>query len=1316
MGIGKNLQDFKMKSQINKTIGMFILAFAFMLMIANASAVAYETGTVTRIVGDSAGELESRLGDSPTVEKINIRDFYYSGWRGAILSALAQYSDALTFTDNPPYDYLDFRDEPKLYTSWIESESPYLQDSAGLIIYNLPYAGLYIPKKQSFVSELNTDSALVAPLSYPSAAFIDSLLCNVGYRGTLGEAFKRARNNYYLTVQGGNGEYPGLSLISYALYGKPYTSIMPSVLGENIEIKNNRYCSKYLSDDYEQSQTASISSLSISSSSDLQPESLQKSPGVMSIQSESSASENYARIVEFDTGDVSIVENGNFSVLTAENTALSSEEGSLVLPYGIKLSEFPLKTVIVKMELIEKSDAVDFEISNLPDWMYGNFTERICIEGNQSAEIKFSNAFTEDSEIISARINPVEIVDCANGTIRVYKHFKYKIEYIPYSPVLIKEIYAPEGADSAARITVNVSLQNIQTEEASGTISVKDQDNLIASKDISVNGGESIDTEIEFNAPNYNGTKTFDVEYSESDDVKTSRPFSMSISGGSGSTDILQFAGYVEKVIYSSNLTEGQINISVVFSNTIPVPLNVSVKAQLLKNGQIAYENTSSKIVKPSMWQEGVLIEDDTEDEFACDKGILDCSKAADENWNTNAYANSTSNGYVYEMHYIPDGIKDIKFNLKTNLQQNFICSLDGIDLDQKILQLRTPLSTPPKGIYCILSIREIYYSCPTQYWNNSAWVDTKGGFNETIGGCPDTVSQYYEGKIIWDIDNSSFSDNMFMLSMENVTPGNYSLKVTADYAYGQDTKTYDLKVNRFCSAEVCDGKDNDCDDLVDEHNVCPTFNYYCDKDNDMHISSKLNDNCSTYQCETQISRKCSLEKGNDCNDSNKNVYPNATEICDELDNDCDGIIDEGVKLTFYKDADNDGYGNVSISLNNFSCTAPKGYANNSNDCDDNSTGCNVNCTELKYLDNDNDTFGNLSIFKRACDAPLNYVLNNTDCNDNNSALNPGNDEVCNGIDDNCDSNIDDNACPTLNYFCDSDIDSFFNFDVSWSCSAYNCSKEGCLKEKGDDCNDKDVLINPAASEICDGKDNDCDSSIDENACEFDYYCDKDKDSHMSLDISGTCYSYKCVPSGCSVNKGDDCNDNDASRYPGNSEICNGKDDDCDDNIDENNACPVRTYYCDEDNDGIASQNGKTCNSYNCVPSACTESRGTDCRDDDPEMSPGIKEDNARCADNKDNDCDGNIDLFDSDCATNTNSVCSSGDIRIITCSFNACNSKIVQSCVSGSWVGECKPFDVKPENNYELCKDGKDNDCDGLIDIQDSECQPSNNTVGCSN
>ena len=82
-----------------------------------------------------------------------------------------------------------------------------------------------------------------------------------------------------------------------------------------------------------------------------------------------------------------------------------------------------------------------------------------------------------------------------------------------------------------------------------------------------------------------------------------------------------------------------------------------------------------------------------------------------------------------------------------------------------------------------------------------------------------------------------------------------------------------------------------------------------------------------------------------DCDDGNSAINPGATEVCDGVDNNCDGTIDEGVSTTFYLDSDNDGYGNAAQTI--VACTAPEGYVSNSLDCDDGNSAIYPGATEV---------------------------------------------------------------------------------------------------------------------------------------------------------------------------------------------------------------------------------------------------------------------------------------------------------------------------------------------------------------------------------
>ena len=147
-----------------------------------------------------------------------------------------------------------------------------------------------------------------------------------------------------------------------------------------------------------------------------------------------------------------------------------------------------------------------------------------------------------------------------------------------------------------------------------------------------------------------------------------------------------------------------------------------------------------------------------------------------------------------------------------------------------------------------------------------------------------------------------------------------------------------------------------------------------------------------------------------DCDDADPQVNPEATEVCDGADNDCDGLID----------------------------------------LDDDSLDASTKV--LLYVDADGDGYGDAALTQEACEAGDGLVADDTDCDDTNVDRFPGNPEVCDGVDNDCDDDVDD---------IDADGDGFLDA----SCD-------------GDDCDDADAAVNPDATEVCDdGIDNDCDGS-----------------------------------------------------------------------------------------------------------------------------------------------------------------------------------------------------------------------------------------------
>ena len=193
---------------------------------------------------------------------------------------------------------------------------------------------------------------------------------------------------------------------------------------------------------------------------------------------------------------------------------------------------------------------------------------------------------------------------------------------------------------------------------------------------------------------------------------------------------------------------------------------------------------------------------------------------------------------------------------------------------------------------------------------------------------------------------------------------------------------------------EHCNGVDDDCDGHVDEAGVDST-DWYWDGDGDGHGRSEAN---ATPACEPPPGM---VAPNDDCDDDEPAVHGEHPELCDGLDNDCDGVIDEAEAedaTTWYRDEDGDGYGQDGDTATTV-CEQPEGYAPAGGDCDDGDPEVNPGAPEL-CNDLDYDCSG---LADDGDDLDADGTTPPCDCDDGDPTVHPGAEEVCNEVDDDCD-------------------------------------------------------------------------------------------------------------------------------------------------------------------------------------------------------------------------------------------------------------------------------------------------------------------------
>jgi len=348
------------------------------------------------------------------------------------------------------------------------------------------------------------------------------------------------------------------------------------------------------------------------------------------------------------------------------------------------------------------------------------------------------------------------------------------------------------------------------------------------------------------------------------------------------------------------------------------------------------------------------------------------------------------------------------------------------------------------------------------------------------------------------------------------------------------------------------------------------------------------------------------VEDNTDCDDNNPNIHPGATETCNGIDDNCNEQVDEGVQLTFYADKDSDLCGDPKNTIK--ACSAPSGFVTDSTDCndadgavhpgatevcngiDDNCDGqVDENVRDTFYADADGDGYGDLGTTTEACSAPPGYVADNTDCDDRNAAVNPSAAEVCNGIDDNCDAVVDEGL--EITFYADVDLDGYGNASNTLDA----CSAPPGYVLDDTDCDDTDDAVNPGAIEVCNEVDDNCNGEVDEGV-KLTFYADADGDGYG--DVINTADACTAPPG--YVSDDTDCDDTQIGVNPGAAEVCNDIDDNCNGEVDEG---VQLTFYADADEDGFGdpADTRKACS----APPGFVEN-GIDCDDSDESIYPGM--------------------------------------------------------------------------------------------------------------
>lgn len=271
---------------------------------------------------------------------------------------------------------------------------------------------------------------------------------------------------------------------------------------------------------------------------------------------------------------------------------------------------------------------------------------------------------------------------------------------------------------------------------------------------------------------------------------------------------------------------------------------------------------------------------------------------------------------------------------------------------------------------------------------------------------------------------------------------------------------------------EVCDGKDNDCNNLIDDEGAEGCTNYYADVDKDTYGADDVQPKCL---CEPDAGSFYTVLNDEDCNDLSPNAFPGAPEICNAQDDDCDGEVDEVADLPACEISNGFGtcVGAMACLKGVFICDGQTPLPEQCNGVDDDCNGV----ADEGMVDSDFDGIADCVDEDDDNDGTKDVL----DCEPFNPQIHVDAIETCNGIDENCNGIDDDEGAVGCQWFYqDADKDGFGadNVEARCFCEAQPLIYFTALA--AGDCNDISAFSNPDGTEVCNGLDDNCDGQFDE--------------------------------------------------------------------------------------------------------------------------------------------------------------------------------------------------------------------------------------------
>jgi hypothetical protein len=412
-----------------------------------------------------------------------------------------------------------------------------------LFLLDSDYAGLTIPRQESFVTPLSRYSPIVAPTFVNSPEFVRAFLCNIGNGQTIGHSFREARNRYFAYTNPSEDELIGITLMSYHLYSNPLTLINPTFDRDRL----NNYCNDGKLIGEEENLNFNVAD-----------------------------HDDFDFHLNLEVGDFGQFEQDDYLWITNVDGQLDTQNG-YIEPIFLISREIPKDAIITDFSYEFGEAVVGDENSgiNFPNLENDELVDRFCYKNEIEPSVDIKTTLLENKKVILLTVRPLEFTNCEQGIINLYMQFSYNLDYVSPSKVEFDELnYNPIVAPNKNQ-NIIVDLNYLQN-QLNGELELFEKETLIYQRSLEDRPNQLT---IPITSSNQETFTKYKLIYKEEDQILGEKTFDIE-------TKLLDYSVTTN---YDHQNNQAQYTLNVINRDQ---DQEVTMKVSLIHDNQVLQEST----------------------------------------------------------------------------------------------------------------------------------------------------------------------------------------------------------------------------------------------------------------------------------------------------------------------------------------------------------------------------------------------------------------------------------------------------------------------------------------------------------------------------------------------------------------------------------------------------------------------------------------------------------------------------------------------------------------------------------------------------